>query len=98
PLDGALEHALVVVIHPEDETAVDHDPEIVEAPGHRRIIASEILALAAAAEVVGRERLEPDEEAAQPGIGRALDQVAAEDRIHGRGALKETVHAGHPVE
>ena len=46
----------------------------------------------------GVERLEPDEEAAQPGLRGALDQIAAQDRIDGRRALEEPVHPAHAVE
>ncbi len=31
PLDGALEHAFVVVVHAEDEAAIDHHACIVQA-------------------------------------------------------------------
>ena len=42
--------------------------------GHRGVVASEILALVAARQVARRQRLEPDEQAAQPGFGGALDR------------------------
>ena len=46
----------------------------------------------------GVERLEADEQAAQASLGRPLDDVAAENRVHGGRALEESSHAAHPVE
>ena len=46
----------------------------------------------------GRERFEADEEAAQAGGGGALDQIVAEDRVDGCGALEQPAHAAHAVE
>ncbi len=70
---------------------------------HRKIcdccvIASQILALVAARQVARCQALEADEEALEPGSGRALDQIVAEHRIDGRRALKQPVHSSHAVE
>src|SRR5207302_1558525 len=52
----------------------------------------------AGGEVGGIERLEADEETAQSGFRRPLDDVAAQDGIDGRGALEEPSHPAHAVE
>ena len=92
------EHVLVVLVHAEDEAAVDHDAEAVQPVGDGGVVAAEVLALVAAREIAGRERLEADEQAAQPGFGGALDQVAAQDRVDRRRALEQTAHAAHALE
>ena len=98
PIHRPLEHVRVVVIHPEDEAAVDHDAEVVQPLRDGGIIASQVLALVAQREIVGRERLEPDEEAPESGLCRSFDEVAAQHGINRRRALKQAPHAAHPLE
>ena len=52
----------------------------------------------AALEPTAGQRLEPDEQTAQPGARGLLDQIAAQDRINRRGALEDAAHAAHAVE
>ena len=98
PIHGPPEHIGVVVVHAEDEAAVDHDAERVQPAGHGRVVPAEVLSLVALHQIAGRERLESDEDAAEPGLGRALDQIATKDRVHRRRTLEEPAHAAHAVE
>ena len=88
PVDGSPKHVLVVVVHAEDEAAVDHDSELVQPVGDGRVVAAQVLALVAACQVPRSQRLEADEEAAQAGVGGSLDQIAAKNRVDRRRALK----------
>src|SRR4029077_12476873 len=78
PLDGAAEHALVVPVHAEDEAAVDHHPEAVQAADGLAVVTAQVLGLALRAQVLRVEGLEADEEAAQPAGHRLLEQARAE--------------------
>ena len=49
PVHRPPEHVLIVVVHAEDEAAVDHDAEAVQPVGDGRVVAAQILALVAAA-------------------------------------------------
>ena len=60
-----LKTRLVIVVHPEDEAAVDHDAEVVQTPGDGGVVAPEVLALVALDEIARGKRLEADEQAAQ---------------------------------
>jgi hypothetical protein len=98
PIDRAAEHILVILIHPEHEAAVDHDAEAVQPIADGGVIASEVLPLVAAHEIRRREGLEADEQAAQSRGRRAFGDVAAQDRIDRRRALKEPSNAAHAIE
>jgi len=98
PIHRPLEHVRAVVIHPEDEAAVDHDAKVVQPLRDGGVVAAEILALVAAGQVRRGQRLEPDKDAAESGLRGPLDEVAAKDRIHGRGTLEETPHATQAVK
>ena len=98
PVHRPFEDVIVIVVHPEDEAAVDHDAEAVQPAGHGGVVASEILAFVAQREVARRERLEPDEQAAQPGFRGALDQIASEHGIDRRCALEQPPHSPHALE
>ena len=98
PIHRAPEHVRVVVVHAEDEAAVDHDAEIVQPTGHGGVIASEVLPFVAAGEIAGGERFEAYKQTAQPRVGGPLDEIAAQNGIHCRRALKQAVHAAHAVE
>ena len=73
-------------------------PRPMQPIGHRLVVAAQVLALVAADEIPRRQALEPDEEAAKPGLRGALDEIAAQDGVDGRRALKEPVHPAHAVE
>src|SRR5262249_39128674 len=98
PIHRPPEHALVIVVHAEDEAAVDHDAEAVQPPRDGRIVTPEVLAFVASGEVGRRKRLEADEQTAQSRLGGALDDIVAEDRVDGGRALKKASHAAHAVE
>jgi hypothetical protein len=68
PVDGAGKDIGIIVVHAEDEAAIDHDSEAMQPLGHRLVVASQILQLVAAPQVIRRQGLEPDEDAAQPRV------------------------------
>ena len=78
PVHRAVEHRLVIRIHAEDETAVDHHAEAVQPPDRGGVVAVEILKLVLLAQVAWVERLEADEQTAEPGGHRLLEQVRRE--------------------
>jgi PrpF protein len=98
PVDGAGKDIGIIVVHAEDEAAVDHDSDAMQPLGHRLVVASQILQLVAAPEVIRRQGLESDEDAAQPRLRGALEEVAAQNGIDCRRALEQSVHATHPGE
>ena len=51
PVHRAPEHVLIVIVHPEDKAAIDHDAEIVQPFRDRRVVTAEILPLVAGLEV-----------------------------------------------
>ncbi len=52
PVDSSFEHILIIVVKPEDKTAIDHDAQIVQPLNSPFIIDLEILELVALFEVV----------------------------------------------
>jgi hypothetical protein len=98
PIHRPPEHVHVVVIHAEDEAAIDHDAEVMKSLRHGSVVAAEVLAFVAAGEVGRRQRLESHEDAAESGFRGSFDEVAAENRIHGRSALEEAIHPTHAVK
>jgi hypothetical protein len=98
PIHRPSENALVIVVHPEDEAAVDHDPELVKAVGDCGVVTPQVLPFVAPDEIAWRKRLETHEETPQPHLGSALDDVTPENRINSRSSLKEALHSAHPVK
>ena len=97
PLDGPREDRRVVVVHAEDEGAVDHDAEVVQAADGGVVVGrgAEVLRLAGAQQVRLVQRLEADEEAAQPALDGLLEQAGPEHGLDRPGRLPE---AAHPLE
>ena len=79
PIHGAMEDVFSVIIHTENEAAIDHDAERVQAIGDRFVVAAEVLALVAAFQVFRRERLEAYEDATQTGFCGTFDEIPAQD-------------------
>ena len=98
PVHRSLEHVFAVVVHAEHKAAVDHDAERMKAIGDGLVIPAQVLPLVAAFQVLRRQRFEADENAAQPGLRSALNQVAAQNGIHRGRALKHTPHAFHALK
>ena len=98
PVDGPLEHRVVVLVHAEDEGGVDHDAEVVQAADGGFVSAAQVLRLAGASQVALAQRLEPDEQAAQPALDRLLQQAGAQHGLHGAGRLPQAAHAAQAVE
>ena len=71
PLDGPLEDGRVVLVHAKNEAAIDHHSQVVETSYCLPVVAAEILELALGLETLRVQRLEADEQAAQP-AGRRL--------------------------
>ncbi len=62
------------------------------------VVPSDVLPLALPGEVAQVDRLEPHEQAAQPGPYRLFEQAGCEHRVDGTGGLPDPAEAGHPVE
>jgi hypothetical protein len=75
PGHGAVEDVGAVLVEPEDEAGVDHDSGVVQAPYRRRVVGADVLVLAALGEIRVVDGLEADEQAAQTGLDRPLQQV-----------------------
>ena len=86
PVHRPSKHIFIVVVHAEDEAAVDHDAQFVQAVRHGGIVAAQVLALVRPRQIGRRQGLEADEEASQAGGGGALDQIALKNGIHCGGA------------
>ena len=95
PLHRALEHRPVVAVHAEDEAAVDHHAEVVQAADGGGVVAPQVLVLALLGEVGRVQRLEADEQAAQPGFDGLLEQTGREHRVDRAGRLPQAAHAAH---
>src|ERR1700681_2408112 len=63
PIDCAPEYVFAVVVHAEDEAAIDHNSQRILPIGDRFVIAPEVLPLVAARQVAGSQRLKADEDA-----------------------------------
>ena len=98
PIYSAAEDVFAVVIHAEHKAAVNHDTEGVEPVGDGFVTSAEILPLVASLQVLLCQGFKSDKDAAQSSPRCALNQVAAQNGIHGRGALKEAPHAFHALE
>src|SRR5947208_14711611 len=98
PVDSTRKDDSVVSVQSKDEAAVDHDAEAVESAHHVAVIPAEVLALAGAFEATARKRFETHEQTSQAGGCRVLDQIVAQDRINGRGSLKDAAHSLHAAE
>ena len=98
PVDGSCKNALIVIVHPEHEAAVDHDAAVVQPLCDGGIIASQILTFVALREIARSKRLETNEQAAETSVCRPFHDVASKDGVDGRRALKEPSHAAHAIE
>jgi len=98
PIHRASKDIPFVVVHPEHEAAIDHDAEAVQPFGDSGVIAAEILPFIAAGEIAGGERFESHEETSKSSGRRALDQIAAENRIDRGRALEQPAHPAHALE
>src|ERR1700722_1282995 len=98
PVNGSPEHIFSIVIHAEDKAAIDHDAKGMQPIGNRLIVPAEVLTFVAPSQILRRERLKADEQAAQSRFCSALDQVAAQNRVNGCRALKQTAHPLHAGE
>src|SRR5882724_3958925 len=98
PIYRAPEHVFTVIIHAKDKAAIDHDAERVQAVCHLLVVTAQILSLVASLEVLRCKRLKPHEDAAQSRLRGTLDQVAAQNGIHGCCALKQPLHALHAIK
>ena len=98
PFHRPPEHRPVVGVHAEDEAAVDHHAEVVQAADRGSVVAPHVLILVLFSEVGRVQRLEADEQAAQSGFDRTLEQIGSEHRVDRTGRLPQAAHAAHPFE
>src|SRR5262249_27554132 len=96
--DSVAEDIISIIIHPKHKASVNHDSQRVQALGDGLVVAAKVVSLVAPTQVLGNECFKSNEDAAQSRFSRSFDQVAAENRIHGRCALEETAHTFHPFE
>ncbi len=61
PFHGAVEYIRTIIIHAKDKAAVDHDPEILQPPNGRRIVAILVLELTLCMKIFGVDGLKADE-------------------------------------
>jgi len=73
PINCASEHVFPIVIHAEDKAAIDHDAKGMQPIRNRLVVAAEVLPFVTSSQVLRRERLKPDEEAAQSRFSGTLD-------------------------
>ena len=102
PCDGSVEDAGVVLIHAEDEAAVDHHSQVVEAADRGAVVPSQVVVLVLLAEIGAVDGLKSHEQTAQS-TGRGLVEQARlgarrENGVHRAGRLPEAPHAFHAVE
>src|SRR5262249_39649454 len=98
PFHRSRKDRLVVAVHAEDKTAVDHDAQIVETTNRSGVVAAQILKLPLLGQVCWTERLEADEKTAEAGLDGSLEKVGGQHCVHGAGGLPQAAHAAHPVE
>ena len=74
PADGAVEDIVVILVHAEDKTAVDHHAVVVQPANRRGVVAVQILHLVLRGQAGRIQRLEAHEEAAQSRGGGQFHQ------------------------
>ena len=60
PVNGAIEHRQVIVIHAKDKTGVDHHPQVVTAFGRPLVVFVQVVKLANRLQVFLTECLKSD--------------------------------------
>src|SRR5882762_4811637 len=98
PIHRAFEHIAVIVIQSEYKTSIDHYSQGMQTLNGLFIILPDILPLVALYKIIPVQGLESDKYTAHTGFCRLFDQVAPENGVDGRGALKDPVHSLHTLE
>jgi len=98
PIHGAPEYVFAIVIHAEDEAAVDHDSQRMQPVGNRFVIPPKVLSFVAARQVAGSQGLKAYEDAAQSGFCSLFNQVSAQNGVHGCRTLEQPPHPLHAGE
>ena len=70
----------------------------MQAADCRRVIAAQVLVLPLLGQVRGIQRLEADEETAESGLDRTLEEPGGQHGVHRGCRLPEPAHAAHAVE
>src|SRR5205823_12815579 len=92
PFDGPLEDIRPVMIHPENEAAVDHDTEVVEALHSRCVVTPDVLVFTLLLKVGAVDRLESDEQAAKTAGDRFLQNSRLlENRLYSARRLPQPI-------
>src|SRR5437667_4620759 len=98
PIDGACEDAFVVVIHAENEAAVDHHSQVMEPADCGVVIAIQVLPLVVIAKVGGADGLKAHEQAAEATCCGFFQEIWSQHRVHCSRRLPQSSHATHAVE
>lgn len=64
PVDSAVKHGRVIVVHPEHKAAVHHHAQSVQSPDRRGVVAIQVLKLPLLAQIGLVGRLQADEQTA----------------------------------
>ena len=97
PLHRCVKDALVVLVQAEDEAAIDHHAQLVEAAHGQVVVVTDVVDLASLAERVGVQRLKANEQAAKSGRSRPLNQPRTQDGRDCASGLPQSAHAAQPV-
>ena len=98
PFHGAKDRRLVILVHPEDEAPVHHDPQIVQPPHRCAVVLMHVLILPLLAEILGVQGFEADEETTQTASHGLLQKPRLQCRLDGSRCLPEATHTAHAVE
>src|SRR5262249_8119229 len=98
PFNCAIEDRVVIIVHPENETAVDHYAQTMQPLDGFSVIAVQVLILVLFAQVRGIERLKTDEQTSQSAFDGLLQQVGGEYGFDSARRLPQPTHAFHSVK
>ena len=98
PVNGSLKHFRIITIQSENEAAVYHDAQIIQAADSLTVAQARIPEFPALTQTIRIQRLETDEQASKPGFCRAFNEIALQYGIHCGSPLKQTIHTPHAVE
>src|SRR5260370_9927136 len=98
PIYGAPEYVFAIVVHAEDEAAVNHDAKRMQPVRNGFVIPSEVLPFVAAREVAGVQGLKADEDAAQSRFCSPFNQVPTQNGVHGCRTLEQPPHPFHAIK
>src|SRR6266852_8615614 len=98
PCDRMIKNCLVVFIHAEHETAVDHHAMVVKPAYGGSVVAAKILKFSLLLEIRLIGGLKPNKQAPQSAGHRLLEEFRRQHRVHSSRRLPETAHASHAIK